>query len=339
MELKDSCLTTGELIDKLQQIWNIHVTKAEVIAESTALCRKIFSEENDYFLKEFQDSYSQERARLEGRICKLLLNNRLPVSEIIPSTDGKDYAVIKGRIFQLQHYVNGTSPTHNSLKVQTLCEASRYLGKIHSALRLSKLPPLFDDSWISRFNENESISFYKETQSKVSAMATDEYTKQKVLSDLDFRITLTKHMDALSKYFKNLTYTPSHGDYTPSQIICKGDSIQKIIDFSNLHSVPAVLELVRFYYLASDDMKCADCLNSDSLKTYIKSYLEEFKLTNQEIMSIPYVAAYYLGRNRYVYREYSDTGNLQALKKSAHLTEISRYFFNNAEEISYRLSI
>ena len=102
--------------------------------------------------------------------------------------------------------------------------------------------------------------------------------------------------------------------------------------------MPAVLELVRFYYLASDDMKCTDCLNSDSLKTYIKTYLEEFKLTNQEIMSIPYVAAYYLGRNRYVYREYSDTANLQALKKSAHLTEISRYFYNNAEEISYRLS-
>lgn len=327
-----------EITSLLKENWNISATQLEHTSPSTACCYIVHTGDKRYFLKKFQNTHSVAQVVGEAEVCDILLKNGIPVSQIISTFQGNPYLLHQNRIFQLQKYVSGTTPAQNSLTLPVLCQAAEFLGKIHRTLQNLGLPCFFDSLWLKKFQASEYIAFYKDTIAQLEFSEVDEVYKRKIKDDLEFRIFFSEKMDSLSKRFEKLTYTPSHGDYTPSQLICDGNKIVSIVDFANVNTMPAALELIRFYCLASLDCNDASGFNIKSYRQYLAAYLVNYTLTEYDLESMPYIYAYYMGRNRFLYREFIKTGDIMAYDESSRRADLCRYFFENAENISHKLS-
>ncbi len=327
-----------ELSCFIKDFWSIEPIKIEYLdIEATANCFKIHTNECNYFLKAFQDSYSRRRAINEAKFCGFLSQNSIPVSEIIYTKKSKPYAIHNKRIYQLQVFTEGYTPTQNSLNENLVCQAASMLGEICFTLHKKRLHRDFDKQWLNKFKESQSFEQYEKTLVNLENSQVSNELKSKIKNDLTFRIELTNHMKSLSYYFKNLTYSISHGDFTPSQLICYDDNIVKIVDFSNICQMPIALELIRFYFLASDD--CKDIYNFDinRFKKYINSFCEKFPLSENDLKNMPFIYLYYMGRNRFIYRDFLKTNNINDFLISSQRADITRYLFENAETISSQL--
>lgn len=332
MRLENSCLTQEELILLLNRNWNINVQSSEYIPESTALCRKIISDDGCYFFKEFQDSYSISQVTHEYSVCKFLCENNLPVSQILETIHSKPYVIYKNRIFQLQRYIEGNVQKNNTLSLFQICSSAAELGKIHTLLQNHILSVLFDQVWFEKFDETLYQNYYTETLALIEVADIPHDYKRQITDDITFRFTLTKNMRKISKAFCGVTCTPSHGDYIPSQILFNSTGISGIIDWSNVHTVPAVWELIRFFCLAAKN-----AYDIDLLMEYIIAYMQYAKLTKLDLKNIPYIYAYYMGRNRFLYREYLKTLRYEDYYDSHRKADLCRFYYENAESIAKRL--
>lgn len=265
--------------DILKKYWNIDAMQIVALLQSTASCFRVQTEADSYFLKIFQPLYPSRRAILEYEICRQLNTNEIPVSEIMVTNSGQPYALHDNTIMQLQKYVYGVSPKNHSMSISLLCESSEYLGKIHTILKNTQLPYLFDANWIEKYEESIYIACYRETWEMAEKSDIDGGLRKKILKDLAFLIAFTKQMQPLSFYFEKVTYTASHGDYIPSQLLCANDRIMKIVDFANSHCVPAVLELMRFYFLGSMDTHDPYDFDIIAFSEYLRAYMKHFPLT------------------------------------------------------------
>ena len=321
----------------LKHNWSIDVENVIWLPQSTASCLKIETKNKAYFMKIFQSSYHENRAVLEYDVCKTLCENGLPVANIIPTNSNQPYILFDKQIIQLQDFEVGLTPKLNSLSKTMLCEAAEYLGKIHFVLKEKDLPILFDNVWLNKFDEIAYNSFYLETLNIAEKSYIPDIQKNKIFDDLLFLIEFTKDMSSLSSYFDGITYTASHGDYLPSQLICNDQKIQKIIDFANAHNVPIVLELMRFYWMASIECKTPEFFEINTFMKYLNSYMKHYPLTKIELRSMPYIYLYYMGRNRFIYREYLRTGNSYFFQESSWRVDVIRYLYKNADCISAQL--
>ena len=320
--------------DILKKYWNLNATEILSLPRSTASCFRVNAIENSYFLKIFQPSYPTDRAILEYNICKQLNMNAIPVSEIVVTSAGQPHALYENRIIQLQKYVDGVSPKNYSMNPTLLCEASEYLGRIHASLNDQQLPCLFDINWLKKYEESAYVAFYQETYRMAEKTNMDDESRRKIFDDLAFLTAFAKQMNALALYFEGITYTASHGDYIPCQLICKNDHVLKIVDFANAHSVPVGLELMRFYFLGSVDTRDPYDFRIVPFSEYLQSYMKYFPLTTLDLMHMPYIYLYYMGRNRFVYREYLKTGDKNAFDESSRRVDVIRFLLENASAIS-----
>ncbi len=322
----------------LKYNWNIDVEKIIQLPQSTAQCWKLETKNRNYFMKIFQNSYNENRAVLEYDICRILCENGIPVSNIILTNHDLPYVIFDNRIVQLQYFENGTTPAPNSLTRMMLCEAAEYLGKIHYILKEKELPMLFDRKWLDKFDEKTNISFYLETLNFVEKSDIVVVHKKKIQNDLAFLIEFTKEMRSLSSYFDNAACTASHGDFLPRQLICDNDRILKIIDFANVHKVPIVWELMRFYWMGASDCKTPENFEINNFTEYLLSYVKYHLLSRNEIKRMPYIYIYYLGRNRFAYRDYLQTGNISSFYESSRRVDVIRYLYQNADNFSDKLA-
>lgn len=325
--------------DLLKYHWGIEADRIEPMAQATASCFRVFAKEEFYFLKEFQRTFSVSRAMLDAEICTICNANNIPASEILYTVSGEAVAVFQNRIYQLQKYVFGETPQMNSLEEDLIYQAAAHLGKIHRVLKNKDLPHLFDLAWFEKFDEAKYIAFYHETLAVLKEKAIEDSLKKKIESDVLFRISFTKKMNELACAFEGITYASSHADYTPSQLICDGERIVRIIDFANVHTVPVSWELLRFYYLASSDCKTPQNFDVKRFRNYLSSYTAYCPLTEKDLKNMPYVFLYYMGRNRFLYRRFLETGDAAALNESVRQAAFSKYFYENAEDFFAKIKI
>lgn len=219
-------------------------------------------------------------------------------------------------------------------------QAAQLLGRLNSLLIDYKLPIDMGKEWLDKFNEDDFSQFYCDTLSLLNQSTEDKDIYLKIKSDLEFRLLLNEQMPKLRDRYNEITYTASHGDYIYSQLICDNLNIKAIIDFSCAQSTPISLELMRFYALSSSDCYTAETFNIETFKKYISTYMQYFSLSSKDLRNMPYVYLYYLGRNKFTYREYLKTqekNKIELLRFSSWRTDMCRYLFENAEYISKEL--
>ena len=143
----------------------------------------------------------------------------------------------------------------------------------------------------------------------------------------------------MKKYFNGITYTPSHGDYTACQLICDGNHVKAVIDFSSAAKLPAIWEIMRSY-IQSGACREGEAFDIEDFAQYVKEYMKYAPLTGRDLEAMPYVYLFQLSRSAYGYEEYliDKTENKDALLDFAlWRTDVCREVYKNADAISEAL--
>ena len=306
-------------------------------SDCTANCFVINDCSQKYFLKEFQPAYDIQRAISEEQLLSFLKKHNFPASVVIPTISGKGFTEYGGRILQLQEFFEGKVPRQNTLEQDTVIQAAQLLGKLNVLLKNYRLPIAMGKEWLLKYNKNEYAQFYNETLLRLKNSNIEQKTYDKIETDIEFRLLLNEKMDEYQSYFDKITYASSHGDYIYSQLICEDDQIKRIIDFSYAHTVPISLELMRFFTLSSNSFLQINKMDYGLLKSYISAYLSYFSLSEDDLRYMPYIYLYYMGRNKFLYREFIQTNDNHLFNVSSWRSDICRLIYNNAENISNQL--
>lgn len=334
MPVEYSVLNSESIADILMKEWKICVSSITAVQDCTANCFIINTDSNKYFLKEFQQAYDIERAVSEERLLSFLKKQNFPSSVVIPTVNRKGFVQLGGRILQLQKFFKGVVPRQNTLKQETVIQAAQLLGKLNILLKNFNLPIALGKDWLVKFDKNEYAQFYNETLLKLKDSNLEQNIYEKIETDINFRLLINEKMDEYQSYFNKITYTSSHGDYIYSQLICENDQIKRIIDFSYAHSVPISLELMRFFTLSSSSFFQIDNIDFSLLKSYISAYLSYFPLSRDDLRYMPYIYLYYMGRNKFLYRDFIQNNNNDLFYISSWRSDICRLIYDNAENIS-----
>jgi hypothetical protein len=90
----------------------------------------------------------------------------------------------------------------------------------------------------------------------------------------------------MKSYYKGITYTQSHGDYTACQLICNGLKIKAVIDFASATCIPAVWEIMRSYMQSFSVCKGGSPLDIEDFVSYVREYMKYSRLTERDLESI-----------------------------------------------------
>ena len=179
------------------------------------------------------------------------------------------------------------------------------------------------------FDENE---FYYEFK-------CDEKVSENDFNNLEEKINMIKNISKENIFIdtKKLTIKNTHGDFNILQFIYKNNHINSVIDFVSACRMPIVWELIRSYSYIDKNVKNG-IFNLDTFTDYIKEFNKYVKLNDYDLKYMSYIYLIQLLSSTYGYKEYiNNNENIELLEFAYFRTNICKYLFNNAENISNRL--
>lgn len=209
---------------------------------------------------------------------------------------------------------------------------------VKSLENLDILLPLNDLSYLfSKEIFEKSIEKHQELL-KVINDKDDEETL-KIKRDLEEKINMIKDISEENIFIdtKKLTIKNTHGDFNVLQLIYKNNHINSVIDFVSACKMPVVWELIRSYSYIDKNVKNG-IFNLDTFTDYIKEFNKYIKLNDYDLKYMSYIYLIQLLSSTYGYKEYiNNNENIELLVFAHFRTNICKYLFNNAENISTRL--
>ena len=209
---------------------------------------------------------------------------------------------------------------------------------VKSLENLDILLPLNDLSYLfSKEIFEKSIEKHQELL-KVINDKDDEETL-KIKRDLEEKINMIKDISEENIFIdtKKLTIKNTHGDFNVLQFIYKNNHINSVIDFVSACRMPVVWELIRSYSYIDKNVKNG-IFNLDTFTDYIKEFNKYVKLNDYDLKYMSYIYLIQLLSSTYGYKEYiNNNENIELLEFAHFRTNICKYLFNNAENISNRL--
>ena len=294
---------------------------------------------NTYFLRTNAGKYILKNASAseinnpqnEPALCEHLLRKGLPVSEFIWNLSGEYLWSHDGAVYHMQKFVEGETPDWHTAGDALLDASARILAKIHAALEdYPALPVGIGEDFFRHMTPGSALKSYKKSYKHAKSIGDAAS-----LEDLDFRAKLMKRFAAPPIRLDLLTRKNTHGDYFISQLICGGDKINAVIDWTTACVHPVVWEIIRSYIYAAPE-----CANGDihpaRLVAYVAQYLRHADLTAYDIQMMPYVFYYQISVCDYYNQYYQSTaGNRDIYLRQAILsTTLMRWFDENIDELS-----
>lgn len=167
----------------------------------------------------------------------------------------------------------------------------------------------------------------------------DDEEALKIKRDLEEKINMIKDISEENIFIdtKKLTIKNTHGDFNVLQFIYKNNHINSVIDFVSACKMPIVWELIRSYSYI-DKTAQNGIFNLDTFTDYIKEFNKYVKLNEYDLKYMSYIYLIQLLSSTYGYKEYINNNvNVDLLKFGYFRTNICKYLFKNAENISNRL--
>lgn len=209
---------------------------------------------------------------------------------------------------------------------------------VKSLENLDILLPLNDLSYLfSKEIFEKSIEKHQELL-KIINDKDDEETL-KIKRDLEEKINMIKDISEENIFIdtKKLTIKNTHGDFNVLQFIYKNNHINSVIDFVSACNMPVVWELIRSYSYIDKNAQNG-IFNLDTFTDYIKEFNKYVKLNEYDLKYMSYIYLIQLLSSTYGYKEYINNNvNVDLLKFGYFRTNICKYLFKNAENISNRL--
>ena len=209
---------------------------------------------------------------------------------------------------------------------------------VKSLENLDILLPLNDLSYLfSKEIFEKSIEKHQELLKVINDKGDEETLKIK--KNLEEKINMIKDISEENIFIdtKKLTIKNTHGDFNVLQFIYKNNHINSVIDFVSACNMPVVWELIRSYSYIDKNAQNG-IFNLDTFTDYIKEFNKYVKLNEYDLKYMSYIYLIQLLSSTYGYKEYINNNvNVDLLKFGYFRTNICKYLFNNAENISNRL--
>ena len=338
MSLEKSVLNKDKISALLSNEYGLTLIDCVNLAFGSANCYKILCKEGEFFLKEYQSIFTTEKVNKEADIVEYLISNKFPVAGFIKANNGCNCVMCEDHVISVQDYIEGKTYL-NDLPHALLTEEAKYLGVMHSLLKDYPMERSMDYSWAKGFSSQGISQKFNALLSALDENPSDP-NYEKIHDDLVFKRQLMDLIDDWKEYFKGITYTSTHGDYTACQLICDEDNIKAIIDFSSAECIPAVWEIMRSYIQSGGVSRSGSCFDIEDFSIYVKEYMKYSPLTKGDLEAMPYIYLFQLAQSSYGYKEYlvTKSENREALLDFAFWrTDICREIYQKAKAISEAL--
>lgn len=324
-----------ETINFIKEKYGINVTNIKIINRGSA---NIYSLNNDeYILKEFQSKYTKEEIEKEITIINHLKKDDIKVPSYIKTINDTYYSLYKDKVIIIQKFIEGYTLNRNEGNYEQTIECAKVYGMIVKSLEsLDILLPLNDLSF-SKENLTKGIEKHQKLLELIDDKDDEETLKIK--KNLEEKMDMLKDISKRNIFIdtKKLTIKNTHGDFNVLQFIYKNNHINSVIDFVSACKMPVVWELIRSYSYIDKDVKNG-IFNLDTLTDYIKEFNKYVKLNDYDLKYMSYIYLIQLLSSTYGYKEYiNNNENIELLEFAHFRTNICKYLFNNAENISNRL--
>ncbi|SFC73215.1 phosphotransferase [Butyrivibrio sp. YAB3001] len=327
--------------DKMQMLllqeYGFHLIENQHLPLGTANCYKISCEEGAYFFKEYQKEFTIQDVKREAELVEYLNSKDFPAARFIKTINGNSCILFEGHVISVQEYLEGKSYL-NDLPHKLLKDSAKYLGILHSVLKDYPMESSLDEKWAESISVDAVNKKYDRLLEALEKEKADP-NYSRIKEDFLFKKELFSHIEDMKRFFKEITYTPSHGDYTACQLLCAEDHVKAVIDFASAAKLPAVWEIMRSYIQAGA-CRNGEALDIGDFAQYVMEYMKYAPLSKRDLEAMPYVYLFQLFRSAYGYEEYliTKTENRDALLEFAFWrTDICRKIYRNADAISREL--
>lgn len=335
MSLEKSVLDRDKIKKILLEEYGLNLIEYKSLALGSANCYKAHCKEGDFFFKEYQSDFTIDRVDKEADIVEYLISKDFPVAGFVKTKSGCNCIIYDNHVISVQDYIEGESYL-NDLPHPLLMESAKYLGMLHTLLKDYPMDISMDYNWAAGFSSEVVSQKFNGLLSALDENKSDP-NYAKIRDDLLFKKKLMDSIDDWKEYFKDITFTPTHGDYTACQLICDKDNIKAVIDFSSASCIPAVWEIMRSYIQSGGVSRKGSYYDIEDFTLYVKEYMKYAPLTKRDLEAMPYIYLFQLAQSSYGYKEYliTKTENKEALLDFGFWrTDICREIYQKASEIS-----
>lgn len=335
MPLEKSVLDVEKISAILENEYGLHLVCCERLAAGSANCFKVTCKEGNFFFKEYQSGFTPETVETEAGIVEYLGARDFPVAGFVRTVNGNSCTLYEDRVIGVQDFVEGQ--THqNDLPRPLLLESAKYLGEMHAILRDYPLVADMDYDWASESSKDAIARKFNALLTALDKDKSDPHYR-KIREDVLFKKELTASINDWKEYFKDVTFTATHGDYSSCQLIRDEKGIKAVVDFSSAKRLPAVWEIMRSYVQSGGISRSGSEFDIADFSLYVKEYMKYAPLTERDLKAMPYIYLFQLAQSSYGYKEYliTKTENKEDLLAFAFWrTDICREIYRKAEDIS-----
>jgi Ser/Thr protein kinase RdoA (MazF antagonist) len=239
------------------------------------------------------------------------------------------------RFCHMQDFIDGSTVGLNAAPDTLLAETARLLGRIHAALAdYPALPTGIGEGFFKVMTPERAAQSYRYTLDIAREKGDDD-----IADDLLYRIRRMDRFPPAAFDLDRLTCCNTHGDYTIGQLICRGDRIRAVIDWTAACVHPAVWEILRSFLYASPACR-EGSVDVEGLVGYVREYLKHHDLTTCDLEMMPHLFHHQIAVCDYYGQYYgSDAANRGIFLHQARFsTRLMHWFEANADRLSERLT-
>lgn len=339
MALEKSVLDREAICDLLKNHYGITVSDIEKLPLGSANCYRISDGSKNYFLKELQSKFTEEKIIEEANLVNFLASKGIPVAKFYKTTGDDFVLTYEGHVICLEDFVEGQAYGYDDLPEHLMPKVAAMLGRIHAVLKDYSLPTDMGEDWIAAYSAEKLASQYDKLLNTALQLKNDR-NAERIVDDLRYKKELAHRLGDYKEYFNGITYTASHGDYQGCQMIFDDDNIKAVIDFSGARTLPVIWEIMRSFVQTSQECNRTAKIDIEAFCDFVREYMKHAPLTEKDMRAMPYVYLFQLARSKFGYPQYlnSDSEDRdQLLEFATWRTEICRELERNAEVISKKL--
>ncbi len=290
--------------------------------------------EGRYIFKRI-DPNGMNHPEAEPALCAFLQSKGIPVSSFVPTLDRRLVWPDGDRFCHLQDFIDGTTVNLNTASDTLLAESAQLLGRIHAALSdYPALPTGIGEDFFKHMTPARAEQSYRHSLDIAREKGDADFA-----TDLLYRIRRMERFPYAAFDLNRLTCRNTHGDYTISNLICRGGRIQAVIDWTAACVHPVIWEILRSFLYASPACREGE-IDVEGLVGYVREYRKHHALTTCDLESMPHLFHYQIAVCDYYGQYYgSDAANRGIFAHQARFsTRLMRWFETNADRLSERLS-
>ena len=328
-------MTSNHLeISKLKQIltkyYDININKIAKIDYSFTDCYIIYGNAK-YFIKIFTKEEDILKITQENELLNVLKTARFNVPNIIKTKEKNIYVNTSNYYLFVEKYIEGTSYALKKMPEDDLIKSAKILGQMHFTLN-NKYDDINKELYWKNLNIDEelkNLNYYLDIFKKLPLNSNNTI----IIKAIKHKIKMLPKLKKMSSLFNNITYLMTHGDYSKRNLLQDSLGNIYIVDFSDAGVYPASWELIRSYFISTDACKDNKLFNYDLFSKYVRAYLEEFPLNENDIKLMPYLFLYQILMSNYRFQEYLDTKDEKYLKFMEWKENMSYFLAKNSKKI------